>query len=175
MKFSKMLQCVLLSAMLVIPNLSHGRDNHFLGFYDKYEGRNDFTSFSLSPDFLNSFISKDEKELRQFLKTIDHVKMLVYEGKPDSVKYFSNELKSTFQLGWYDDLLVVKDGKDNVNFKVRMNDKKINELIMVVSNQGSLVVFYMDGEIELSKVKQLSKSISIQGFNHLDKLPADRN
>jgi len=173
MKISKIVPVFLLSALLLVPNISSARDRHFLGFYDKYEQRDDFVSLSLSSGILRLFLGKDDADLKQFLKNVHHLNMMVYEGKPEKVKYFNDELKQDYLSGWYDDLLAVKDGTDNIEFKVRMKDRKINELVMVVSEPGSLVVFYIEGEIELSKVKGLARSITVKGMNHLDQLPAD--
>jgi uncharacterized protein DUF4252 len=175
MNISKIVTIFLFSAILAMPRATFAKSEHFLGFYDKYEGHDDFVALNLSSGIMRFFVGNDDEELKEFLKSVKHFKMLVYDGKPASVKQYNEDLHQNFLSGWYDDLLVIQDGTDHVEFKVRMNDRKINELVMVVNEPGSLAVFYVQGNIELSKIKGLSKSVSIKGLNHLSDLPSGNN
>ena len=171
MKNIQIILILLSSAVLSAPFVSEAKGGGFPDFYNKYKEREDFVSMSIKPGLLRLFVGGDDRDLRQLMKHIKQLKMLIYDTNPDSVRYFSNELNDNFLSGRYDDLLVVKDGGDNVTFKVHMKDKRISELIMLVSDQESLVVLYLQGNIDLGEVKELSKSVNIKGISNLNKLP----
>lgn len=175
MKILKTFQNVLLSLTLLTQSCSATEDGTFAHFYNKYKKKDNFVSFNIPPGLIHLFVSKDEKELKQLLKNIDDIRFLVYESNPDSNKYYATELKNNLSSRLYKDLLQIKNGSDTVEFKIREKNNKVNELIMIVNDSSSFFVMSIEGEIELDKVKELSKSIDVKGIRHLDKASTTTN
>ena len=170
MKTTKLLSITILLLATIIQSCSaHKNKGTYTDFYKEYKRKNEFVSFNIPPGLFGLFISKDDKELKQFFKSLDDIKILSYENNADSVKYFTSELKKKLPSKFYNDLMVINDGGDKVEFKIRERDNKVNELLIIVTGDNSFSVVSIKGEIELDKVTELSKTIDIKGLKHLNK------
>ena len=158
MKNSKKILFFLVAAITLMPFISQGKSGGVRGFYDKYADRKGFTSLNIEPDLVQLFAHLDDGKLKQMLKHVKQVKMLTYSSDPDSIQYFADELKGDLLAKRYEDLLMIKKENNNIEFKINKKGHKIRELIMIESNASSLTVFYIEGDIDLEKVKELSRS-----------------
>jgi len=66
--------------------------------------------------------------------------------------------------------MIVKDGKQEVIFKVREDGKKITEFVMVVKDASEPVLMFLLGDIDLKQISKMSKTMDIKGFEHLEKV-----
>ena len=75
----------------------------------------------------------------------------------------------------YEELMKVKDARENMKFMIKEKDGIINELVMVVGGKESFIIMSLYGEIDLKKISKLSKSMKIKGMEHLRKLDDYKN
>ena len=83
---------------------------------------------------------------------------------------FYSEVLAALPNTSYKDLMVVKDGTQEITFKVREKDKKITELVMLVKDAKEPLLMFIEGNIDLKSLAKMSKSVDIEGFEHLEKV-----
>ena len=147
------------------------KEKSIQNFYKKYKDKVECTSLSFSPALLNLLlIGHEDKDLRQFLKEVDEVKILVFENIKDPGKMFKEELNRDYLPNYFEDLMIIKDGSSNIEFKIAKNGGIYSEFLMSVCDSNSLVLLYIDGKIDLKTINKLSSAINVKGMQHLNKI-----
>ena len=149
-------------------------------FYDQYSGKEGYTSvyvtkytFELFKKIENAQEGKDFDEVVTKLKAI---KILA----PDSAEHvatngrFLKELRAALPQAQYKDLMIVRDGPETISFMIREEGPKISEFVMTIEGDGAPFLLFLEGDIDLNELAKLSRSVDINGFQHLDKLK-DKN
>lgn len=122
---------------------------------------------------------KEEKEVKNELdefkeisKNLNFIKILTTgESKAKNVnKDFIDEVKGILNNSAYKELMVVKDGKDNVIFKIKEKKNKISEFVMLVESASESVLIYMSGDIDINNISKMSKAFNMDGFKKLQNM-----
>jgi hypothetical protein len=153
-------------------------DNPINRLFEKYSGKDGFTSVNITKDMfnlMNDFSGDNEKssKLEDIMKGIDGIKILTYS--PENTKIhkkfdFYNEIIKNIPLASYQSLMDVKEAEENVKFLVKKDGKgKISEFLMLVSEEDGGTLIWINGDLDLSKIKKLSKDINIKGLEELEK------
>jgi hypothetical protein len=174
-KLSITLFVFIMSAMPLFTNAQTAID----GLYQKYAGKEGFTSINISPQMFQMLSginmkdsSKEALQAQEAIKQLKGLKMLVYEPK-DSTKAldFYNEIKKTVPMKAYSELMTV-DGQDGkVKFLASQDSNgKIKELLMIVSGSDETLIMSLTGLIDMQTISEISNSINVQGMSNLQKL-----
>lgn len=175
-----MIKKILVALLLICPLLLQAQGTALTDFYDKYSGQEGYTSvyvtrytFELFKKIENAQEGKDFDEVVTKLKAI---KILA----PDSVTHvasnrqFLADLRAALPRNQYKDLMIVKDGRETISFMIKEEGPKISEFVMTIEGDGTPFLLFLEGDIDLNELAKLSRTIDINGFQHLDKLK-DRN
>lgn len=160
----------------MIPIMAFSQKSQLNAFFDKYSGQEGYTSVHITKYMFQLFaeISNDEedKEFKEVTSKLDAIKILTVSNDASNAKKkaFKNALLGQLPQSVYKDLMIIKEGKKEITFKIREENKKISELVMFVDEIDESVLIYLDGDINLKQVSKLSKSMKIDGFEHLDKV-----
>ncbi len=164
--------------MAVMPLLTNAQ-TAIDGLYQKYAGKDGFTSINISPQMfqmLSGFNMKDSSkealQAQNAIKQLKGLKMLVYEPKDSSKALdFYNEIRRTIPMKAYSELMTV-DGQDGKVKFLASQDKngKIKELLMIVSGSDETMIMSLTGLIDMQTISEISKSINVQGMSNLQKL-----
>ncbi len=153
-------------------------DNPINKLFERYAGRDGFTSVNMTKDMFNlmkDFSDDNEKssKLENAMKGIQGIKILTYspDGSRSHKKFdFYNEIIRNIPVADYQSLMDVKESDETVKFLVKKDNKgKINEFLMLVSEDGGGTLIWINGELDLSKIKQLSKDLNFKGLENFDK------
>ena len=87
---------------------------------------------------------------------------------------FLKDLRAALPKKDYKDLMIVKDGPETISFMIREEGPKISEFVMTIEGDGAPFLLFLEGDIDLNELAKLSRSVDINGFQHLDKLK-DKN
>ncbi|MFH1319540.1 MAG: DUF4252 domain-containing protein [Bacteroidota bacterium] len=145
----------------------------FVQFYKKYNGEDGFISINLPPGLIRLFVDKEDKELKQILKDLDDIRILIYSEKINDGRTSASYLKELDKIlssRDYKDLMVIREGQEVIKFKIRENENKVSELVVVVTDDKEFVALSLSGSIDIEKVKGISKSIDIEGIKQLEEL-----
>ena len=70
----------------------------------------------------------------------------------------------------YEELMAVKEGKDETRFLVRQKGDRISELLVISGGPGSNTLISIRGDIDLKSLAQLSDDFGIEGLENLEKM-----
>jgi hypothetical protein len=71
----------------------------------------------------------------------------------------------------YSELMTVDSDEEVVKFLVKKGkDGKVSEMLMIVLGEDEAVVMSMTGNLDMSTISGISKSLDIEGLENLDKI-----
>ncbi|HRI59926.1 MAG TPA: DUF4252 domain-containing protein [Saprospiraceae bacterium] len=161
-----------------IVNLS-AQNDAITRFFEKYVDDERFTVVYVSPKMfqLVSKIETDEEDwnkMREIVKDLGGLRVLVADSIEDGLKFYKDAL-SRVPAGEYEELLTVRDGKENVRIWVKDTDNIIEELLLLVGAPDEFVLLSITGKIDLDKISELSKTLDIDGAQHLEKVKSHKD
>lgn len=174
-KLSFLLVVVVMALMPSITKAQSAID----GLYDKYAGKDGFTSINISPEMFNMMSGFNMNDSSQkavaamnAIKQIKSLKMLVYEPK-DSIKAleFYHVIQKMVPTNGFKDLMSINSQDSKLKFLARQDPNgKIKELLMIVHGSDETMIMSLTGLIDMKTISEISKSMNIQGMSDLQKL-----
>lgn len=167
---------ILIILVLMSPAVLFAQNSQLNTFFDKYSGQEGYTSVYITKYMFDLFAKitdeQEDKEFHELTSKLNSIKILTADSAKEvnTGKKFEKELLKILPKTNYKDLMIVKDGKQNIRFLIREEKSKIAELVMIVTGQGDAVLMFLEGDIDLKSISKLSKSMKITGFEHLDKI-----
>jgi short subunit fatty acids transporter len=156
-------------AMVFVPLLVNSQ-----GFIDdvfnRYSGKNGFTSVVISPQLFQiiALLDKEDQELQKLSEKLISLKILVSEDKSLG---FTNEIKDRLKNGEYLNLMEVIDGKQKVNFYAKKKGDMISDLLLLAIDENEEVMLSLTGNFKLNELSNLGSSTSsIGGMAHISLL-----
>jgi hypothetical protein len=172
-----------LSAVLMIcmPLMLQAQKNPMETLFEKYAGKEGFTSVAISKDLFLMFNdidttgSQNLKDFQNIVGKLDGLKVLSYKPtcKDDTFNFY-DELMKTFPMKEYTNLMEVNESNENIRFYVKKSGPKISELLMIVKEPDETTALSITGEIDLNSISKLSKSIHLEGMENLEKIKEDQ-
>jgi hypothetical protein len=143
-------------------------------FFNQYMEDERFTVVYISPKMFEMVakIETDDAEWNNFREVVGNLtglRVLTADSIGDGLKFYKDAL-SKVPKGEYSELLTVRDGKENVRMWIKDSGNIINELLLLVGAPDEFVMLSFTGRIDLDKISSLSKSLDIQGVEHLNKV-----
>lgn len=157
--------------------LSIAQNEQVNQFFNKYEGKEGFTSIMVSEtmfDLMASAAPESEADLATMAKGIQGIRVLAYEQE-DALQRSADlyaEAASSISLDRFEELLTVYDETGKVNLLVRRdpgNENIINELLILVTGE-EFVLVDLFGDIDLRNISKIADSMEIEGLDNLKEL-----
>lgn len=165
----------LLPLFLLAVNFSASAQTDAISrFFEKYAEDERFTIVYVSPKMfqLVSKIETSDEEwnrVREIVKDLGGLRVLNADSIGDGLSFYKDAL-SKVPSGEYEELLTVRDGKENVRIWVKDTENIIEELLLLVGAPEKFTLVSFVGKIDLDKISELSKSLDIDGIQHLEKV-----
>jgi hypothetical protein len=166
-------------AMVTCMFLGLQAQSPFDKFFEKYSGKNGYTSVNVTKDMFQMFMSMandktdaESKEMQDMLTQLTGLKMLTYKDSTGSGKEaaFYNEASALFPSADYKELMTVNDEGENIRFLTKPDGpKKISEMVMLMRGKNESMVMSLTGTIDLATVSKLSKNMNLPGMDKLKK------
>jgi len=161
---------------LCLSLLLQAQSNQIDEMFNKYSEREGFTVVTISGKMFSMFADQDE-ENNEADNVISHLKSIRILSVEDSLLNlninFYTELSRKLDLSVYEELMVVREGRDITKFLIRQTGKIISELLIVTGGPGGNSLISIKGELNLKNISDLSKTIDIQELKSLDKIDRD--
>jgi hypothetical protein len=139
--------------------------------FNKYSEKDGFTVVTISGKMFSMFSNLDEenKDADNVINKLKSIRILSVEDSllNNSINFYS-ELSKKLDLSVYEELMVLKEGRDITKFLIRQRGKIISELLIVSGGPGGNSLISIKGELNLKNISDLSKSIDIQELKSLD-------
>lgn len=170
-----LLPLFLLAAISQLP----AQNDAITRFFEKYVDDERFTVVYVSPKMfqLVSKIETDDEEwnkVREIVKDLGGLRVLVADSIENGLTYYKDAL-SRVPVGEYEELLTVRDGKEHVRIWVKDTENIIEELLLLVGAPDEFVLLSFTGKIDLDKISELSRTLDIDGAEHLEKVKSGKD
>jgi hypothetical protein len=173
-----MKKIIVVLGMLVAYTGVWAQGENFNKLYNKYADNPEFTQVSISSAMFKLLAdmtlggSEEDKEVMDMVKKLKGFKMIMKTENAGADKYFK-EAKPMFRTG-YEELMTVRNDKDEMLFLVREKNDKIEELVMLIGGDKFVAMSFY-GEIDLKKIAKLANKMNVDGFEHLKNLGEDND
>jgi hypothetical protein len=165
-------------ALFVVPAIIKAQNTPVDALFDKYAGKDGFTTVYITKYMFDMFRSddieqKDADEMNKVLGKLNSIKILTVEDSTVLGKgvNFYDEIMKELPREKYKELMVVKDKESNVVFLAREEKDVIVELLLIAGGHGSdNVLISIQGQIDLETIGKLSKTLNIDGMEPLDEI-----
>ena len=158
--------------------LAMGQNSAVDKIFDKYNGKEGYTTVYISSfmfNLLNS-LETDDPEYNEFKKAtsgITSIKILTQDG--GNSEAFGAELLRMLPRSEYQEMMVVKDQDEDVQFLARQQGGKITEFLLIVSGGGEDALICIQGDIDLESIAHIASGLDMPGLENLegiDKMPS---
>ncbi len=163
--------------MVCMPLMLSAQKNPMDILFEKYAGREGFTSVAISKDLFLMFNDIDTagnqnlKDFQNIVGKLDGLKILSYKPTCKDDKFnFYDELTKTFPMAEYTNLMEVNESNENIKFYVKKSGPKISELLMIVKEPDETTALSITGEINLNSISKLGKTMHLEGMENLEKI-----
>jgi hypothetical protein len=174
-----MKRVIILMVLFIIPALIRAQNAPVDALFDKYAGKDGFTTVYISKYMFDMFRShdiedKEADELNKVLGKLTAIKILAVEDPSFIGKgiNFYNEIMKELPREKYNELMVVKNKESDVVFLAREEKGVIVELLLVTggADESDNVLISIQGEIDLETISKLSKTLDIEGMESLEEI-----
>lgn len=148
--------------------------------FEKYSGQEGFTAVNFNKEMfqmfqqMNSGTDSSSVEFKKMVDQLTGLKVLVYHF--DSVQVVKavsvyNEFAGAYPASSFKELMSVNEGRQAIKFLTKQDSKgTISELVMLMKDKNEVGVISLTGQIDLSTISQISKSMNIKGMENLQKM-----
>lgn len=153
----------LFSAVLAIAffaTAAVAQNTSLQAFIDRYKNDEAFTYAFLSKDLFEvaakmEVQENDWKKLHNVVKNIGSLSVLVADSITDGTALYREALAAV-PTEDFDELLTVRDGKDNVRIWIREEDRVVSDLVLLVGSTEDFVLICFAGNLELGNITELA-------------------
>jgi len=155
-----------------ISTLSFGQDAISEYFAD-YQESDEFTDIYISQKMFGMIanVNVEEPEGKEILDMVKDLTGLRILTSDEVETGFYQKAVKKLKANSFIELMTVKENDQDIIFLIdEGEDEKINELVLMTSELKSIVIMSFKGNLDLNKVARLSKTLDIDGAEHLEKL-----
>ncbi len=146
-------------------------------YFSQYVDSEEYTKISISGKMFELFThleveDENDQELLETIANIEGMRMLVNDGSEnantDGKSLYKNAIKKP--SGAYEVLMTVEDGEEDLTFFIKESNGIIAELLLIGGGEKEFFVMSLVGDIDLKQISKLSRSLDIDGMEHLNKI-----
>ena len=162
---------------ILLTILSSAQSAAVDALFNKYSEMEGFTVVSISGRMFSMFADKEteNKDADNIISKLKSIKILtVQDSLLNKNINFYTEISKKLNISEYEELMVVKEGRDITKFLIRQKGDLITELIVITGGPGGNSLISINGEFNLKNLSQLSKDIGMDELQGLEKID-DKN
>lgn len=177
----KKLAILMTMMFLAFAFTASAQDSPTSKLYDKYSGKDGYTTVSISKELFGMFAEIDmddpeAQEIKEMMSQLDGIKILMYEAENEGdaeLAKFKAEISSV-KAANFTELMVVKEKGEEVKFLANKKGDKIGELLLLINSGNEAGFISISGLIDMNTVAKLSKTMKIDGMENLQKLEEEK-
>lgn len=162
---------LLLLAILLTTRLAFAQHDALNGFIEQHKNDQAFTYAFLSKDLFEvatqlNVEDKDWKKMHNVVKNIGSLSILAADSIQTGLSLYK-EVLVLVPTDEFDELLTVRDGKDNVRIWVKSEEDMVTDLILLVGAPDEFVLICFAGNLELGNISELAKLFDAEEVEQL--------
>ena len=157
---------------LITTVTAFGQADAISTYFDKYVDDDRFTMVYISSKAFELAARMDiesddvDQEIIDIIKGLRGLRVLSYEGEGGEALSFYKEAKDKIDMNTYEELIVARDGNENVHIMYAGEGDIVNELFMLIGGDDTFTMLSFGGNIDLKKVGKLANMMDIDGLDH---------
>ena len=148
--------CVLV--LFAIPR-AEAKRHHFQRTMDRFSDRADVTHISFPPSLFSFMLGKDDADLKRFLRKIRTMNIYTCDGNVAQTSDLKSDISRSLNADAYEDLMVIRDGSDNLEIKVQKDGDDVSEVVVFITDAESLMVLQLEGSIEMKSIARFVRQV----------------
>ena len=140
--------------------------------FDKYAGKDGFTTIYISSRMFSLIAQADleDKELQEVMGNLKSIRILTADSTMSSTGInFYKELEKNLDFSQYEELMVVKEGSQDLKFLIREKGRRIEELLMIGGgDNGGNILLSIKGDLSLKNISDISRQIGIEELGGIE-------
>ncbi|MCB0606918.1 MAG: DUF4252 domain-containing protein [Lewinellaceae bacterium] len=169
----KRITWILTLACLFLAAGAYAQKSSLRTFYDKYKDRENVIDIKISGLLVKVAASfSDDQEARHILQKISRLRLLNMENDNPVTSQEYKELTKNIQQESYEPLMQIRDKDQKVDFFIREDGDKIEEVLMFINGPDSFLMLSVQGLFKFSDLQDLH--MDIEGGDQFRKIPRDR-
>ncbi|MBS1489745.1 MAG: DUF4252 domain-containing protein [Bacteroidetes bacterium] len=171
---------LLFAAMMLVMLKGNAQNDAISKFFAKYQDDETFTQVKVSQKmfglFTNMTVDKPEdKDILDAISKIQGLRVLAKNETRDGRTLYKEAIAS-IPTKDYEELMSVRDKDKDMKFFIKeLSSGKIGELVMVSGGNNEFMMLSIFGEIDLKKIGNIGKKMSIDGLDKLEKIKDKKN
>ena len=143
--------------------------------FDKYSGQEGYTTVYISSKMFSLFaeIDPDDQELQDMMNGLKSIRILASDDSDESggegINFYKEVMKD-LAVEKYEELMVIKDGNQDLKFLIREEDGRIVELLLVGGGDGDNVLISIRGIIDMKNISKIGKALNVEGLENIEKI-----
>ncbi len=174
---TKMKKLLILTIAVFGMATSYAQNDAISTYFDKYMDDERFDMVYISPKMFELFASMDiegedaQGEIMEIIQDLKGLRVLSFEGDENDASVAQGlykEARKTIDLDSYEELIMARDGDENVHIMVKSEGDIISELFVLIGGGDEFTMLSFVGNIDLKKVGKLARMLDIDGMEHLE-------
>jgi len=141
--------------------------------FNKYSEKDGFIIVSISSRMFSMFANLDSEnpDADNLIRRLKSIRILSVEDSVLNINLnFYAELSKKLDLTVYEELMVVREGRDITKFLIRQTGEIISELLVIKGGPGGNSLISIKGDLSMKNISDLSNNIGIQELKTLEEL-----
>jgi hypothetical protein len=164
--------------ILSLTGLIYGQRTPVDDLFDKYSEREGFTVVSISGKMFSMFSEKEDQKQdeEKVISNLKSIRILSVEDSTlnESINFYK-ELEKKLDFSSYEELMVVKEGKNTTKFLTIQKGDIIKELLVITGGPSGNSLISIKGDMNLRSLSELSKNAGIQELEKLEEVDSKDN
>ncbi len=152
-----MKKLLILTALLCGPLCSFGQDDGFRKLFEKYAGREGYTTVEMSGEMFRAINEVGSSDFH--FHNVNRLFIIVTEEEQEANEAFAGEVKQLLDREGYTPVSVVRDGEEYVEFFALTADGKTTELVMNArEGNGEHIVLLLSGsDLRIEQILRMTR------------------
>lgn len=169
---------ILIIAGIIIITPGFSQEDVISKYFSEFERRDDFTTIIITSRMFELIAqipeSEEEEDLMNVIRKLNGLKILTTSEYPERGDLSRKAVKIIENQG-FDELMIIKEGEEEIKFLIHEKNGHINEFVMLIAedDDGDFFLMSMTGDLQLEDISRLSRTLDIDGFEHLEKVDDD--
>lgn len=143
-------------------------------FIDKFYEKEDVSTIELGGTLLSMASNMgDDDDAAKILASVYRLQVMIMEEKNYVTNSDLNQLKRDVQNNGFDELMMVRSGKERVNFFIKEKKGTITNVLVVISSEDGFVLLHIKGKLKFEDLRKLD--FDVNGSDTLKKIPTRKS
>jgi hypothetical protein len=141
--------------------------------FRKYSEKDGFTVVTISSRMFSMIanLDTDQKNADNIINNLESIQILsVEDSLLNRDLNFYTELSRKLNFSAYEELMVIKEGRNITKFLIRQKKDRVAELLMITGGPGGNSLISIKGNLSMKNISDLSKGMNIKELEGLEEM-----